>query len=212
MLNRAFFIVTFILSFNLFAKEQDISTLTLDIKRVKNDLITLHSRADNRELREHILVKTDDIKSSIREFAKEKSQKEIKDMLEYLLFNIDKIRERVLEKKALSKDETVDLIDSCKGMLEGVTSIKDDSVFSVNRLTKDDIEDLRSYYLLKGNKIDSAITANEYHKILNLLKNHHFTNQNSSESFIKVLDNDRVFLPNIIYILGSKLEGEIDGK
>lgn len=211
-MNRAVFIVIFILSFNLFAKEQDRSTLTLNIKRVKNDIITLYSRPNNRELRDHLLGKIDDIKSAIREFAKEKSQKDIKNILEYLLFNIDKIKERVSEKKSLSKDETIDLIDSCRSMLEGVSSIEDNSLFSVNKLTKDDIEALRTYYLLKRDNIESEITEDKYHKILNLLKNKHFTNKNSSESFIKILNNEKLFLPNIIYILGSKLEGEIDGK
>lgn len=209
---KAIFIICSIFILNIFANDSDINSLSLNIKSMKNDLITLYDRPKNEDLKEHIFFEIKQIKNGVKEIAKVKNKKESKNILEYLLYNSQKIKE-LISKDKISKTTLLDLVDTCSVMFEGLNSLeKDENTLSVNRLKSEDIELLRAYYLLNGNKIENDIDTDRYKNILDMVKTQISVNQNSRDSFIKVLKDKNSFLPNIVYILSNSLKRSIDGK
>ena len=210
---RFVYLIFLILVLDAFSKEPNINSLLVNIQVIENDLITLYNRPKNSNLRSDLLREIETIKSNIREIAKSTNQKESKDILEYLLYNIQKIKESTDNSTKISKDDLLDQIDSCKSMIEGANSLKrDEDILSVNKIKKIDIENIRNYYLLRGNKIDSDISLDQYKRLLRTFKDQFSRKPDCKRSFIKILEDKNSFLPNISYILSRKIEGSIDGK
>jgi len=191
-----------LLFLSLFAKETNttlklVDDIALISQKIANNYLVIYNQKDSfgaqKKAFELILSLEDDYRN-LAKYVKSQQQKQ---MLEYLSYNKDEIKE--ILKKEPNKENANEIQDISKTLLEGCRSFLEGKGHLSNSVK---LEMLNNSYIAKALKLDSDIDVTNIEN--NLSKE--FANKNSWASYRELYEKRDLFVPNLLMILSEDLE------
>jgi hypothetical protein len=186
----------------LFGKESNstvklVNDIALTSQKIANNYLMIYGQKDSfgaqRRVFELILSLEDDYRS-LAKYVKSQQQKQ---MLEYLSYNKDEIKE--ILKKEPNKDNANEIQDISKTLLEGCRSFLSDKEYLNSSVG---LEMLNNSYIAKALKLESDIETSSLENNLSKV----FENKRSWRSYKELYEKRALFVPNLLMILSEALE------
>lgn len=191
-----------LLLLSLFAKETNttlklVNDIALTSQKIANNYLMIYGQKDSfgaqRRVFELILSLEDDYRS----LAKDVKSQQQKQMLEYLSYNKDEIKQ--ILKKEPNKENADEIQDISKTLLEGCRSYLGGEEHLSSSVG---LEMLNNSYIARSLKLESDIDVTNIEN--NLSKE--FQNKRSWRSYKELYEKRDLFVPNLLMILSEDLE------
>ncbi|RUM66469.1 MAG: hypothetical protein DSZ06_03185 [Sulfurospirillum sp.] len=187
--------------------EDGINDIAVDAQKLANSYLRYYSSKNSAGAKENLTFIISSMENNFRELARQSRDENIKNMLEYLIYSKDNIKNII--SKNISKENTKEVLDICKTIIEGTISFysQNEQNSSIKPSNKLNLEFLTNSYLLQGSNInveDKKIKNST--KVLSENLNQSLQFNKNWRSYKEILTNKEIFVPNIIMILTRELE------
>jgi len=192
----------------VFASKVD--NITQDIAYASQDIATVYLSLFNDDKNSLYKSKLNNsihtLEESFRELAKEADCADTKNILDFLSYSKDQIKETL--KKDVSKERVHEILDYSGTLLEGAESVLKTNGY---KPTKDEdqrvvLSKLTKFYMAYKLGFDTQNSKDELQKLLERLDDSMQPNLSWS-SYKRLINTEDKFFPNMILILTKDLEG-----
>jgi len=193
-----------LLSISIFAKPKSgivdiVDNIALNSQKIANNYLMIYHKKNLIRSKEKVMELILSLEENYRSLAKSVKSEEDRQMLEYLSYSKDKIKEIIAKKT--SKDNADEMQDISKTLLEGCRSFahKDESLSSAVKL-----EMLNNCYISKGLKLGCDLQIENIEN--NLSKE--FETKISWRSYKELYEKKDLFVPYLLISLSDELEAD----
>ena len=195
-------IIVSLLYLSMFAKEASttidlVNDIALNSQKIANNYLLIFNKKSRYNAEKKVYKLILSLEEDYRNLARSLKNEQQKQMLEYLSYNKDQIKE-ILSKKP-NKDNANEIQDISRTLLEGCSSFIGGEEHLSDYVG---LEVLNNSYIVKALKLDSDIETSDILK--NISKR--FGNKRSWKSYKKLYEKRDNFFPNLLMILSEKLE------
>ncbi len=171
--------------------------------KIGNRALMLYREPSNKETMLSLRTLILEMEKEFRLLARLAHDKELKEMLDFLVYSKDEIKDRL--QKPLNKESTKEILDLVRSMLEGGEAVRRDH--SQNNLFDPDLalEKLTCYYLCTNLSFEPLIRKEEAASKLESVQRH-FGEDITWKSYATIYHKSAIFVPNIAIILTDALE------
>ncbi len=183
--------------------------INLITEKIGNRSLMLYRDPSNREMMLSLRALILEMEKEFRLLARLAKDKELKEMLDFLVYSKDEIKERL--QKPLDKDSTKEILDLVRSMLEGGEAVRRDHLKQSGDLEKNlldpdlALEKLTGYYLCTNLSFEPLISPKEALSKLERIRTH-FDIDPTWKSYTTIYHKNSIFVPNIAMVLTDALE------